>query len=383
MKKIILLIICTATFANDKIFVACEGNFYYNDGSLWEISDNQSFSFSQNPIGQLVQSVYVHNDNLYVIINGSGNIIKYKITGNGLIQEDIIDTNGSGPREMVIYDDYLYFTNWYTADVKKINLVTSQLEHSINMPGLPEDIIIHDGILYVSIIMNHDWTDGNQVVSIDPQNDFILHLYDVGSGPGELLVHDNEIYISRTYYNDTWDSFYGTSKINIDDEVVIASYGPGIACGGGIYSYQNSVYRVYDGGIAKLDENLQILSDTRIGDFEASNVYSVEVIDEYIYFGLSDYVGVDEVAILDYSGSQIHQYNVGTLPGDFDIWRCEASIDINQDYGINILDIITLVYSIIGNNEISECAKINADINSDLALNILDVLLLTNIVLEN
>ena len=67
MKKIILLIICTATFANDKIFVACEGNFYYNDGSLWEISDDQSFSFSQNPIGQLVQSVYVHNDNLYVL----------------------------------------------------------------------------------------------------------------------------------------------------------------------------------------------------------------------------------------------------------------------------------------------------------------------------
>ena len=383
MKKIILFIICTAIFANDKIFVVCEGNFYYNDGSLWEISDNQSFSYNYNPIGQLAQSIHVHHDNLYAIINGSGNIIKYKITANGIVEEEVIDTNGSGPRELVIYDNYLYFTNWYTADVKKINLLTSQIENSIDMPGLPEDIIIHNDILYISITMNHDWTDGNQVVSVDPEYDSIIQLYDVGPGPGELLIHDNDIYISRTYYDDTWNSFYGTSRINTDNEVEIANYGTGIACGGGIYSYQNSVYRVYNGGIAKLDENLQILPDTRIGGFEADNVYSAAVFDEYIYFGLSDYVGTDEVITLDYNGNQINQYEVGTLPGDFDIWRCDDSIDINQDSDVNILDIISLANSILGSNEISECGKINSDINEDSTLNILDILLLTNIILED
>ena len=71
-------------------------------------------------------------------------------------------------------------------------------------------------------------------------------------------MHNNEIYISRTYYDENWNAFYGTSKITSNEQVIIENYGLGTACGGGIYSYQNAVYRIYEGGIAKLDEDLQI-----------------------------------------------------------------------------------------------------------------------------
>ena len=64
--------------------------------------------------------------------------------------------------------------------------------------------------------MNEDWSDGNKVVSIDPNNDSIVHVYEVGSGPGNLLVHDHEVYISRTYYDEYWNAFYGTSKIILE-----------------------------------------------------------------------------------------------------------------------------------------------------------------------
>ena len=55
-------------------------------------------------------------------------------------------------------------------------------------------------------------------------------------------------------------------------------------CGGGILKYQNAVYRVYDGGIAQIDENLQILDDTRLGSYNPSEIYSVKILDDKIYF---------------------------------------------------------------------------------------------------
>ena len=387
MKKLILFIICSSVFANDKVFVACEGNFFYGasfgNGSIWEIDGDNSESYVGNPIGEIVQSVNVHNDFLFVIINGSSKINKYKISANGLEFIDQVDTNGSGPREMVVYGDYIYFTNWYSGDIKKLHMHTFEIESSIDVFGLPEDILVHNDMLYSSITMNDDWSDGSSVVVINPITDIIDQVYEVGSGPGELLVHNNEIYISRTYYDENWNSFYGTSKIDNNENIMIQNYGLGTACGGGIYSYQNSVYRVFEGGIAMLDDDLQILPNTRIGDFEASNIYSAKVIDDYIYFGISDYVDDDEVVVLDFNGEEIAQYDVGTLPGDFDIWRCQDSLDINQDQGVDISDIILLIHEIIGDYELGECAKLNSDVNADATLNILDVMMFVNVILGN
>ena len=383
MIRIILLILCSTIFANDKVFVACEGNFSAANGSIWEINSDGSESYAENPIGDTVQSVHMYNDFLFVIINGSSKINKYKVLANGLEFIDQLDTNGSGPREMVIYGDYIYFTNWYSGDIKKLHIDTFQIESSIDVVGLPEDILVHNDMIYSSITMNDDWSDGSSVVTIDPYTDVVIQTYEVGSGPGELLVHNNDVYVSRTYYDENWNSFYGTSRIDSDESVMIQNYGAGTACGGGIYSYQNSVYRVFEGGIAMLGDDLQILPGTRIGDFNPSDIYSAKVIDDYIYFGLSDYQDEDEVVVLDFSGEQIAEYVVGTLPGDFDIWRCEASLDINQDQGVDVLDIILLIDEIIGDNNLGECAKLNSDINSDESLNILDVMMFVNIILSN
>ena len=42
MIRIILLILCSTIFANDKVFVACEGNFSAANGSIWEINSDGS-----------------------------------------------------------------------------------------------------------------------------------------------------------------------------------------------------------------------------------------------------------------------------------------------------------------------------------------------------
>jgi len=373
----LLLSIC---INSEKVFVSCEGNYYDgNQGTLWSIYNNSVFEYDNNPIGDIAQSLYVHGNKLFVIVNGSSNIQIFNILEDNISLINVVDTGGSGPREMIVINDALYFTNWYSMDVKKINLETLEIENSIAMPGLPEGIIVKDNLLYVSIAMNSDWSNGDKVVSININNNSIENTYYVGMGPGEMAILDNEIYVSRTYYDDSWNTFYGTSKIGFDDGVIMADYGAaGAACGGGILKFQDSIYRVYNGGIAKLNNDLEIIPETRIGNYNASEVYSAEVYEDVIYFGLSDFIGNDEVVLVDLNGNEIQRYNVGSIPGDFAFWKeCFPNGDLNNDGVSDILDVV-LIANIILQNYAYDC---NADIDNNNNIDIVDIVALLQVII--
>ena len=380
MKNILIFTMFCFAVSAEKTFVACEGNFYQSNGSIWTIEENEVFEYSDNPLGEIVQALYVYQNELYVTVNGSHKIYVFDITDNGLIEKHSIDTNYSSPREMLVYDNHLYFSNWYSADIKKIDLNSWEVVNEISMPGLPEDIVLHDGKLFISITMNYDWTDGDKVVALDPSIDSIVATYDVGSGPGDLLVHDDEIFVSRTYYDENWNAFYGTSKIDRFGSVMSASYGAGTACGGSVMSYQNSVYRVFDGGIAKLDENLMIMPETRIGDFNAGDVYTVDVHDDYIYFGLTDFSYPDQVVVVNSNGAIVEEYDVGVAPGDFAYWEaCIANGDINNDNQLNVGDIVAAVSYVLVDSLGYNCT---IDLNSDGIINVVDIVMMVQEVLN-
>ena len=373
-----------------QVFITCEGSLYDNEGSIWTISNGEINSYSENPIGTVAQSALVHNKQLFVIVNVSSELHVFDIIGDNIILSKVISTNGSGPREMVVFNDYLYFSNWYSADIKKLNLKNWEIEYSIPMPGLPEDLVVLDSMIYTSITMNSDWSDGNLVVKINPETDQISNTYDVGSGPGDLLVYNNDIYVSRTYYDNNWNSYYGTSKINSDGNVISLEYGSGTACGGSLHLYQNSVFRTFEGGIAKLDSDLSIIENTRIGNYEHSSIYSVEVIGDNIYFGLTDYSAPDDIKVINANGIEIASYVVDSaFPGDFAYLenenQCNYNLgDVNLDYSVNIFDIILMVQFILGNTLIdNDCAIGQADHNFDGNINILDCLEIVQLILNS
>ena len=192
MKNILIFVFLSIIVCEQKTFVGCEGNFYQSNGSLWTIQQEEVFEYDGNPLGEIVQSLYVHQDELYIAVNGSHNIYVFDITDNGLIQKQLINTNFSSPREMLIHDNYLYVSNWYSSDIKKIDIDSWEIINEISMPGLPEDMVIYDEKLFVSITMNHDWTDGDKVVALDIDTDNIIETYFVGSG-SNLLVSDDGI----------------------------------------------------------------------------------------------------------------------------------------------------------------------------------------------
>ena len=113
MKNIAIFILMSFVVCEQKTFVACEGNFYQSNGSLWTLDQEEAYQYTGNQLGEIVQSLYINLDELYLTVNGSHNIYVFDITDNGLVQKELIDTNFSSPREMLVYNNYLYFSNLY------------------------------------------------------------------------------------------------------------------------------------------------------------------------------------------------------------------------------------------------------------------------------
>jgi len=304
------------------VFVANEGKFGSSNGSISVVGKNKIIQTIEN-VGDVVQSLLVHNDKLFVSINNSHKIKIYDITANGLLLPGIeIDTNASSPREMVVVNNKLYFTNWNTQDVKILNLFTYDFETPIKVNGLPESIVYNGENIFVGIMMNQDYSDASTVLKINPQTNNIVSNFEVGKGPTSLLVMNKELLIARTYYDENWNAFYGTSVVDItfdnvsSESITIMNYGTGVVCGGSIHSFKNVPYLSYLGGIAKLEKDLTINEASLIGDTDNLNVYSVETIKDKLYIGTFD----GYVKILSADGIELNKYKVGDFPGDFEYW---------------------------------------------------------------
>ncbi len=313
------------------LFIASEGNFGQNNGSISVFKDNEKIQELLN-VGDVLQSILVHDSHLYAIINGNSEIKRYAISETGLTLPGItISTNNSSPREMCVLNNKLYFSNWNSKDIKVLNLNTFSIEQSISLNGLPEDITTDGSNLYASIphLALYDQGNGTDVVKIDPLTNQITKTYEVGKGPQHLIIHNGNLFISRTYYSENWyQTFFGTAQVNLTtDEVITIEHGEGIVCGGNVMIYQEQVYRTSLGGIVPIDQNnLSLNTSARIGNYASkdsyynANLYSSHSIDDQIFFGITnDYVAPDSVYVLD--GGIEKLFEVGAAPGDYATWE--------------------------------------------------------------
>ena len=307
-------------YSNSWVFVANEGNMGDTPGSVSMISEDGNV-ISTDYLGKVVNSVEVYNDKLVVLINGGympsledSKIKIFNITTAGLSMPGIeINLDGSEPREMVIVDNMVYFTNWGTSDIKVFNLHTYDFEVSIPVGSDPEGIIADGSYLWVA-------NSGDGTVSqIDITSHSLVDTHSVGEGPQSLIINEGVVYVSRTHYDSSWNAYHGASKIENGD-IVLKSYGAGAPCGGAILSHNLEVFRSYDGGLARMDSDLN-LEEASIGLFNQSQVYHIEKIDENFWFGITNYVDINEVHVLAHDGEELDVYSVGRNPGDFAIWK--------------------------------------------------------------
>tara|TARA_B100001250_G_scaffold414011_1_gene450226 strand:+ start:488 stop:1492 length:1005 start_codon:yes stop_codon:yes gene_type:complete len=307
----------------DLLFISSEGNYGDSDGSISVFKGDTKIQ-TLHDIGDVVQSILVDENKLFVIINNSHLIKRYTITETGLKLPGIeISTNNSSPREMAIIDEKLYFTNWSSKDVKILDLNTFSIEDSIKIDGLPEDIITDGNSLWITIpsIELYDPGYGTSVIQIDPQSKNIMETFEVGNGPQNLLLDGGKLWISRTFYSPDWSTaYYGTSSIDLSTkEVKIKTYGTGMICGGNLLKLNNQVYRTVNGGVAPLDQDLEINLSSKLGSYPS--LYSAFSVSENLYLGRSDGISPDSIFVHNENGDLQYNLIVGAYPGDYEFWK--------------------------------------------------------------
>ena len=330
MKKLILLLsfFIISCSENDEIintewvFVACEGNYGASNGSVYMINQFGEMDSIPN-LGDVVQSVEVHENKLFVLVNNSHKLHVFDISSDGVSLPGIeINLDGSGPREMIVDGGKLYFTNWNSKDVKYLDLFNYKVKKLTDINGLPEGIVKNGDDLYIAVNMNEDYSSSDKVVRYDINENDIKEIITVGDGPLDLEFSNNELYVSRTYYDQNYTAYHGTSQFSLNNnKVLIKEYGKNTPCGGSVHIFNNKVYRSALGGIVELDDLLNLIETNVIGNFNQSEVYSVEVINDKVYFGLTDYNNLNKVKVISKDNLEIADYNVGKIPGDFALWK--------------------------------------------------------------
>ena len=97
--------------SEELLFIASEGNFGQGNGSISIFKDNEKIQ-EISGMGDVLQSILIHDNHLFAIMNGSSEIKRYSISDQGLTLPGItISTESSSPREMIVLNNKLYFSN--------------------------------------------------------------------------------------------------------------------------------------------------------------------------------------------------------------------------------------------------------------------------------
>ena len=326
---------CNAFFPNDNdpltesnVFILCEGNFGQFNASLWMANPEQPIvngPIYQNQTGKVLgdvgQSMTLSDDQLYVVNNTSHSIEIFDLSGDQAIHTQSIDFKGTSPRYMVIHEGKGYVTAWNSKGILVINLSSNSLDKTIDLDGMPEDILIHDNHFYVSITMKPDWSFDNRVLKLSLDGS-IVSTYTVISGPGRMAILDGKLFVASAYYDANWNTFTGNNTIDLSSGTVTTKYlGEANDIGSDLIVFNDKIYRSFKGGVAQLNGDLTMNKSQTIGS--SDGIYSAAAVGNYIFIGQTDYVAPDTVYVFNENNEMLQTYEVGAIPGDFILYEKE------------------------------------------------------------
>jgi len=345
MKKLLNLILfstlliftgCEINEDNDQkelsgdLYILCEGNFGSENASLWsadlnndiaEINPNIYEELTGNNLGDVANAMYINDNLLYIINNNSHTIEVLKFGEDDILSlEASVDIAYSSPRFMAFKNNKGFITTWYNG-ILVLDLNSNSITDTISIAGMPEDIIIHESDIYVSVSMNSDWTANNEVLKIDitDLNSISIDTYNGIPGPGKMELIDGNLYVACTYYDVYWSANYGMNKIDLSTgNMITYDYGTSFSFGSDIVSIDNQMYRSTSNGVIAINADLTVNENNIINGF--SGVYSVSVNGENIFFGTTDYIAPDTVYVTDLTGNIEQIFEVGALPTDFSVF---------------------------------------------------------------
>ena len=227
----------SGAYAEDGVFVVNEGNYGTPNGSVSYYSKSskqvQNGIFSKEnemrPLGDVVQSMSIHNDRAYIVANNSN---KIEIVNAYTFKSEGVVEGLKLPRYFAALNNSKgYATEWVNygqGRVAVIDLTTKSVVKTIAVGVMPEQLLVANGKLYVA-------NSGDNFVSvINTATDAVEKTITVADAPKELVLDkNNNLWIlsgGKVAYKPDWTVDYskttpGTlTSINASTHAVQASF---------------------------------------------------------------------------------------------------------------------------------------------------------------
>lgn len=333
-----LILFLIAPLHAGNYYVLCEGNFGQANASLWSIDESMEnvngpliWDIGTDPLGDVGQSLTLFDDQLFAVMNGSHEIRVLDLVPE-MVQSSDIELPGSSPRYMAVDANSRlgFVSSWTVGGLIVLNMDTHSPIDTIYTDGLPEQLLLSEDDLFVTLPLQGDWSTNNKVAqfNLSQGSPELVRTYEVISGPEAMLVSDGFLYVTSVYYNDAWESFSGTSRINLTDQTVVTVFhGAYTNYTADLEIIQGIVHRTFGTSLVPLNADLTLNEESSIGNI--AGIYTHKVLNDHILVGSSDFVAPDHLLVLALSGEELSSFNVGALPSDI-IYHQTGTSDLDQ-----------------------------------------------------
>ncbi len=177
-------------------FITNEGPFQNGSGTLTFVEDDGTVTqniyktVNNEDLGNIVQSMTIHNDKAYIVVNNSHKIV---IT-NRYTMEKMSTIEGSdieNPRYFVAVGNTGYISNWGDAldasddYIAVVNLTSNTITSKIPVGEGPEDMLVDGNMVYVNL--QGGFGQNNKVILIDTTSNTVTSTIDVGDVPNSIV----------------------------------------------------------------------------------------------------------------------------------------------------------------------------------------------------
>ena len=174
------------------LYIGNEGQFQHGDATLTFIdilnnkSNNNAFQSANNrPLGDVLQSINVTKNYIYLVVNNSQ---KIEVLNRTDLKSVATITGFTSPRFMeYINTNKAYVSEFFSTKLRVINPTSNQLVQSIEVGGWQEEIKHLNNELFITDYQN------NRIFVLDITSDQIIDTIIVAKNPTSLFIDNNNL----------------------------------------------------------------------------------------------------------------------------------------------------------------------------------------------